>query len=54
MSITHTIIQIYVDNIGNAVELYYNDTTTTKYYSLDCCIKKLQEVNSLTCQKHEK
>ncbi|MDD6906228.1 MAG: hypothetical protein PUI98_05255 [Finegoldia magna] len=29
----------YVDNIGNAVELYYNDTTTIKYYSLECCIK---------------
>lgn len=40
MSITHTIIQIYVDNIGNAVELYYNDTTTIKYYLLECCIKK--------------
>lgn len=39
MSITHTIIQIYVDNICNAVELYYNDTTTTKYYSLEYCIK---------------
>ncbi len=39
MSITHTIIPIYVDNIGNAVELYYNDTTTIKYYSLGYCTK---------------
>ena len=41
MNIIHAIIPIYVDNIGNAVELYFNDTTTTKYYSLDCCIKKI-------------
>lgn len=54
MSIIHTISPIYVDNIGNAVELYYNDTTTIKYYSLEFCIKKLQKVNSLTWQKYEK
>ncbi len=40
MKIIHAIIPIYVDNIGNAVEIYFNDITTTKYYSLDCCIKK--------------
>ena len=43
MSITHTIIPIYVDNIGNAVELYYNDTTTIKYYSLGYCTKKCKK-----------
>lgn len=43
MSIIHTIIQIYVDNIVNAVELYYNDTTTIKYYSLEYCIKKCKK-----------
>ena len=41
MNIIHAIIPIYVDNIGNAVKLYFNDITTTKYYSLDCCIKKI-------------
>ncbi|MDU5272352.1 MAG: hypothetical protein E6162_04015 [Finegoldia magna] len=41
MKIIHAIIPIYVDNIGNAVEIYFNDITTTKYYSLDCCIKKI-------------
>lgn len=35
------IIPIYVDNIGNAVQLYFNDFTTTSYCSLDCCIKKI-------------
>lgn len=35
------IIPIYVDDIGNAVELYFNDFTTTRFYSLDCCIKKI-------------
>lgn len=35
------IIPIYVDNIGNAVQLYFNDFTTTNYCSLDCCIKKI-------------
>lgn len=25
------IIPIYVDNIGNAVQLYFNDFTTTSY-----------------------
>lgn len=38
MSITHDNSD-YVDNIGNAVELYYNDTTTIKYYLLECCMK---------------
>ena len=37
------IIPIYVDNIGNAVEPYYNDTTTIKYYLLECCIKKCKK-----------
>ncbi|OXZ37462.1 hypothetical protein B9N50_08520 [Finegoldia magna] len=36
-----SIIPIHVYNIGNAVKLYFNDITTTKYYSLDCCIKKI-------------
>ncbi|MDU2709362.1 MAG: hypothetical protein E7C38_03045 [Finegoldia magna] len=53
MSIIHAIIPIHVDNIGNAVELYYNDTTTIKYYSLKCCIK-MQKVNPLTWQEYEK
>lgn len=35
------VIPIYVDNIGNAVQLYFNDFTTTSYCSLDCCIKKI-------------
>ena len=35
------IIPIYVDNIGNAVQLYFNDFTTTNYCSMDCCIKKI-------------
>lgn len=35
------IIPIYVDNIGNAVQLYFNYFTTTSYCSLDCCIKKI-------------
>lgn len=35
------VIPIYVDNIGNAVQLYFNDFTTINYCSLDCCIKKI-------------
>ena len=28
------IIPIYIDNIGNAVQLYFNDFTTTNYIGL--------------------
>lgn len=35
------IIPTYIGNIGNAIQLYFNDFTTTNYCSLDYCIGKI-------------
>ncbi len=41
MNEIYAIIPIYVENIGNAVEIYLEDRKIIQYYSLDCCIKKI-------------